>query len=981
MKKHFYQLGKKVAVITTVAICALLTTNQTFAQGVRISGATSNAPHGNAILDLTNSLTKGFLVPQVANIGALPTPSPAATAAGMLFYVTGSGYYFWDGTAWVSIAGSGSAPTAGNDIDVTGTVVDIEADLDFVKQITAPTFQDLTLVTQGSNMIFKTLVIGGEVARFLPNGNFGIGDNSPSALFTVGNGDLFRVNSTGDLIRINNVPYTWPSANATANGQVLSSTTAGALTWNDPGSLLTAGAGITIATNTISLSNGTAAGQTYVTGNTPFTPALVTMSGDATIGITGIIDLSNNAVETAEIQDDAVTFGKIQNISGPAVIGKPAAGPGDPTTITATANNQVLRYDGTNVGFGIAPVTGFSAGAWKVFYSDASGVITEVALGSASQALVSNGPASAPTFQTVMTNPMNSLGDMIYGLAGGVPAELASGTGILHGNGGAAPTWSAVNLASADVTGILPLVNGGTGANITGVSGGIPYFNSTTTMASSALLTQYGLVIGGGAGVAPSTIVTGNAGDILLSGGSSAVPVFTNPNLVYWKVGGNAGTNPTTPNYVGTSDAVDFVAATNGVERMRIYKTADGGGVKIVNSLGIGGLTDAEVIASTAKLDIDGDNTSTISLQLRSGNFTNTFGATQIAFGQNGLAEARHAIKTRHQTSSIAGNAVDFFIWRNGDNVNNIASKRVMSIDGAGGLSLLENDAIPANSQYYTRIVSGDQAADLTLTLPVNAGGTGNILQTNGAGVLSWSGVGTLMADLTATNGLNLTTSPYDGSAASAVKLGGSLIENTTITQTVSGNESFTVLNNGTSGTIVNLASSGDFIVQDNGSTAFIVNDDGNVGIGGASGSYKLRVTGKVKSDGINETSDARLKKNVNAIEDALHKVMEMRGVTYNWKTEEFPERNFDKQLQFGLIAQDLEKVIPELVDTDNEGWKSIEYSHIVPVLIEAIKEQQKIIDGQNTTITDLKASLENVLNRVNIIEKNADINNSKVEK
>jgi len=72
---------------------------------------------------------------------------------------------------------------------------------------------------------------------------------------------------------------------------------------------------------------------------------------------------------------------------------------------------------------------------------------------------------------------------------------------------------------------------------------------------------------------------------------------------------------------------------------------------------------------------------------------------------------------------------------------------------------------------------------------------------------------------------------------------------------------------------------------------------------------------------------------------------------------------------------------LPEVVVTDDDGYKSVEYGHIVPVLIEAIKEQQKIIDTQKSSIDVLKASLENVTNRLNIIENNADLNGSKVEK
>jgi hypothetical protein len=120
-------------------------------------------------------------------------------------------------------------------------------------------------------------------------------------------------------------------------------------------------------------------------------------------------------------------------------------------------------------------------------------------------------------------------------------------------------------------------------------------------------------------------------------------------------------------------------------------------------------------------------------------------------------------------------------------------------------------------------------------------------------------------------------------------------------------------------------------------------------------------VNGKVKSTGINETSDGRLKKNITPISSALSKILSLEGVTYDWRKDEFPERNFLAGKQYGLIAQELEKIIPELVDTDEEGWKSIEYSHLVPVLIEAIKEQQAIIANQQLELTSLKSMKEQV--------------------
>ena len=111
-----------------------------------------------------------------------------------------------------------------------------------------------------------------------------------------------------------------------------------------------------------------------------------------------------------------------------------------------------------------------------------------------------------------------------------------------------------------------------------------------------------------------------------------------------------------------------------------------------------------------------------------------------------------------------------------------------------------------------------------------------------------------------------------------------------------------------------------------------------------------------MKSNGINETSDERWKKDIKTIENALPKVLEMRGVNYNWRTQEFPDKNFDTGLQLGLIAQEVEKVIPEVVDTDEKGFKSVEYSKLVALLLEAIKEQQKQIAKQEADIAALKS-------------------------
>lgn len=141
---------------------------------------------------------------------------------------------------------------------------------------------------------------------------------------------------------------------------------------------------------------------------------------------------------------------------------------------------------------------------------------------------------------------------------------------------------------------------------------------------------------------------------------------------------------------------------------------------------------------------------------------------------------------------------------------------------------------------------------------------------------------------------------------------------------------------------------------------------EGNVGIGTTSPSYKLHVSGTLKSNGITESSDLRLKKNISPLKNSLNAILALRGVNYEWRIDEFKNKNLDKGVQIGLIAQEVEKILPEAVDTDNEGYKSVRYSHLIAVLIEAIKEQQTIIANQKNQLEANNTKLEELKNSYN---------------
>jgi hypothetical protein len=108
-----------------------------------------------------------------------------------------------------------------------------------------------------------------------------------------------------------------------------------------------------------------------------------------------------------------------------------------------------------------------------------------------------------------------------------------------------------------------------------------------------------------------------------------------------------------------------------------------------------------------------------------------------------------------------------------------------------------------------------------------------------------------------------------------------------------------------------------------------------------------VRIDGTVTVAQLVSASDERYKKNIHPLEQSLDKLTQLSGVSYEWKTDEFAGKGFREGRQIGLIAQDVEKVIPELVQTDANGYKAVAYDKLVPVLIEAVKEQQKEITKQ----------------------------------
>ncbi|MDN3693678.1 tail fiber domain-containing protein [Chryseobacterium tructae] len=131
----------------------------------------------------------------------------------------------------------------------------------------------------------------------------------------------------------------------------------------------------------------------------------------------------------------------------------------------------------------------------------------------------------------------------------------------------------------------------------------------------------------------------------------------------------------------------------------------------------------------------------------------------------------------------------------------------------------------------------------------------------------------------------------------------------------------------------------------------------GSVGIGTTpSASAKLDVAGTVKASAIDYNSDERLKQNITEIKASNEIINKLRPVSYFWN-ETGKKKGGNAQLQYGLVAQEVEKVLPNIVSTDNDGYKSVNYNELIPLLLQTIQEQGKKIEELQREIQQLKKS------------------------
>lgn len=126
-------------------------------------------------------------------------------------------------------------------------------------------------------------------------------------------------------------------------------------------------------------------------------------------------------------------------------------------------------------------------------------------------------------------------------------------------------------------------------------------------------------------------------------------------------------------------------------------------------------------------------------------------------------------------------------------------------------------------------------------------------------------------------------------------------------------------------------------------------------GWGGGLATFDL-CCASIRYSGLSQRSDLRYKENIKDIQTCLKDIAKLKPVTFNWKKE---TSFYNPDTQYGFIAQDVEKVFPELINEDNDGYKSINSNAFVPMLVKCVQEQQSIIEKQQKQLEDFEIRLK----------------------
>ena len=861
------------------------------------------------------------------------------------------------GTLGVANGGTGAST-------ITNNGVVIGAGVGALSGVTGTTGQVMTV--NGSNQpIFSAINLGSAAAV---SGTLGVANGGTGVTTSTG---------TGSLVLSNSPTLVTPALGTPASG-VATNLTGLPLTSGVTGILPAANGGTGVNSTATFPASGivvTEAATETLTNKTLTAPLIGTIVNTGTLTLPSTTDTLVGRATTDTLTNKTLTTATINGASTITTTGTISSGAhtlvGSLTIQgnTTNANKLVLNDKGTTNALSLkAPDTLAGSVTWTLPGAD----------GSSGQVLSTNGSGSF-SWASGATPTGSASGD----LTGSYPNPTLATSGVTAGTyqkvtvdakgrvtAGSSLVAADIPVLSASIigSGTLGVPNGGTGATsitnngvvvgagvgalsgVTGTTGQVMTINgsnqpifSTVNLGSAAAVSGTLAVANGGTGVTTST----GTGNLVLSNSPTLVtPVLGTPAS---GVATNLTGLPLTTGVTGTlgignggTGATTQAAAFNALSPLTtvgdvLYGAASGAGTRLAGNItttkqfltgtGTGAAANAPAWATIAAADLPVHSAALI-----------TSGTLGVANGGTGLTAAP-------ANGQIAiGNGSNY-------SLATLTAGSGISITNGSGSVNIASTVTPSN---YVAVAGSTMSG--VLNLPAN----GLIAGTNQL-VLSGGNVGIG------------TTSPSIGYTSP-----GSVLQSAGFVSSFrTGDVGYHLYNNGAASEWLirqpaHATSDNLFFSTQVGATVtdrMVITNSGNVGIGTTSPSYMLHVNGSVAGVGAyNALSDIRYKKDIKSLAHSLAKILAIRGVTYKWIDED----KYGSQTQIGVIAQEIEKIVPDVVTTGSDGVKRVKYTDLIPLVIEAMQEQ----NAELALLKDRadKAEAENLLLKADSARKDEAI-------
>ncbi|KAG3015769.1 hypothetical protein PC121_g13646 [Phytophthora cactorum] len=370
----------------------------------------------------------------------------------------------------------------------------------------------------------------------------------------------------------------------------------------------------------------------------------------------------------------------------------------------------------------------------------------------------------------------------------------------------------------------------------------------------------------------------------------------------------------------GTTITAGGLSVGGGVTVSNTGLTVSGGGASIT-----GGITavDTGVTVTTGGARIYDTSTTADTLKVKN-TATGTFSGALLSLDTGTLTSGFSLI-----SAGVAGGSPKFSVAASG-----------LTTIAAGGLSVTGGVTITNTGLTVTTggaSITDTGTATSTLTL------------TNSAGTFDKA---LLSMDSTATSGFSLINAMVGGTPQFTVAAGGA----TTI---ASGGLSIkggvTVVDTGVT------VSAGDVLISSNTQSA-ATNSGALVVTGGVGIGRDLRCAGTIYGTVVTTPSDRRLKTTIQDLSSSQEIIRQLHPVTYEWRRDQFPSRNFPGGVFHGFLADEVEQILPDLVEEDADGWKSLNYVGIVPHLVRAVQEMQGQLEASQVHLTRMQHQIDALL-------------------